>query len=348
MATPLVGIREAEVSAWMTTNVGTTAPLRFELVAGGRSNLTYKVLDGAGRAYALRRPPVSHLLPTAHDMAREHRIISTLYPAGVPLPRPLGLCFDVDVNDQPFYVMEFVEGIILRDRNTAETYFSTEERGAISRALTTNLAALHDVDVDQVGLGQLARHDQYLERQLRRWTEQFRQSSELDSEATRLTESLSRSFAATIPRQQRTSVVHGDFRLDNVVLRSDTSVQAILDWEICTLGDPIADLGVLLMYWTEASDDAGALSEFAPTTAEGFITRDEVLASYALHSTLDLSEIAYYQAFGFWKLACILQGVYSRYQGGASAGDESSVSDFPDRILRLSQTAQALFEGRKR
>src|SRR5580700_10719849 len=171
----VVGIDEANVSTWMSEHVKAVAPLTYDLIAGGRSNLTYRVVDADGTAFALRRPPTSHVLPTAHDMVREFTVISALYPLGVPVAEPLGLCVDDEVNERPFYVMEFVDGAILRDRTQAETEFDEATRGVIGDHLAATLAQLHDVDVESAGLGDLARHDGYIERQLRRWRSQYEQ-----------------------------------------------------------------------------------------------------------------------------------------------------------------------------
>ena len=340
----VVGIDEANVSAWMSENVHAVAPLEFDLIAGGRSNLTYRVTDAAGTTFALRRPPTSHVLPTAHDMVREHTIISALYPLGIPVARPLGLCVDPEVNERPFYVMEFVDGAILRDRVQAETTFDEATRGVIGDHLAATLAQLHDVDVDEAGLGELARHDGYIERQLRRWRTQYEQMHVQGVDHGGLIEAVGDELNAQIPTQQRVSVVHGDYRLDNTVLDDGGRVRAILDWEICTLGDPIADLGLLMVYWAEPNDPTASLLGVAPTTAKGFATRDQLLAAYASHSSLDLSHVAYYQAFGYWKLACILQGVFARYSAGAAGGDQGSVTEYPAHILMLAQSAKMTLE----
>jgi aminoglycoside phosphotransferase (APT) family kinase protein len=342
----VTGVREDTVTAWMVEHVGATAPLRFDLVAGGRSNLTFLVTDAGGRRYALRRPPTSHVLPTAHDMVREHTVISALYPLGVPVPEPLGLCTDEGVNERPFYVMQFVDGVILRDRAQAEANFDVATRGAIGDNLAATLAQLHDIDVERAGLGDLARHEGYIERQLRRWRTQYDQMGVEGVDYGGLVEAVGDQLAAHIPPQQRVAVVHGDYRLDNTVLTEDGRVRAILDWEICTLGDPLADLGMLLVYWAEPSDDMAPLLGFAPTTAPGFATRDQVLKAYASHSSLDVSGVAYYQAFGYWKLACIMQGVFARYSAGATAGDQGSVSEFPTHIAMLAETAKQTLEHR--
>ncbi|HEV3267557.1 MAG TPA: phosphotransferase family protein, partial [Acidimicrobiales bacterium] len=334
----VTGVNEVNVTSWMVQNVGAVAPLDFELIAGGRSNLTFRVTDAAGSAFALRRPPTSHVLPTAHDMVREHTIISALFPQGIPVARPLGLCTDPEVNERPFYVMEFVDGAILRDRAQAEAAFPVETRASIGDHLAATLAQLHEVDVDGAGLGDLARHDGYIERQLRRWRGQYEQMRVEGVDHATVVEEVGDELARTIPVQQRVAVVHGDYRLDNTVLDHEGKVRAILDWEICTLGDPMADLGVLLCYWSEAGDVTAALLGAAPTTAPGFATRDQVLNAYARHTSLDVSQVHYYQAFGYWKLACILQGVFARYRAGATAGDQGSVDEFPAHIAMLAET----------
>jgi aminoglycoside phosphotransferase (APT) family kinase protein len=338
------GINEANVTSWMAEHIGAEAPLSFELVAGGRSNLTFRVTDNAGTQFALRRPPTSHVLPTAHDMVREHTVISALHPMGVPVPTPLGICTDLEVNEQPFYVMEFVDGAILRDRDEAEAAFDMTIRRQIGDNLAQTLAQLHEVDVHEAGLDDLARHDGYIERQLRRWRSQYEQMQVDGVDHGGLIEAVGDQLAATIPAQQRVTVVHGDYRLDNTVLDERGHVKAILDWEICTLGDPMADLGLLLDYWAEPDDEMAPLLGSPPTTASGFATRNQVLEAYARCSSLDVSQINYYQSFGYWKLACIMQGVFARYSAGATAGDQGSVLEYPTHIAMLAQTAKQILE----
>jgi aminoglycoside phosphotransferase (APT) family kinase protein len=340
------GIDAEHVSAWFAEHIdGVTLPLTFSLIAGGRSNLTFRVEDAAGQAYCLRRPPVSHVLPTAHDMVREHRLMTALGPTKVPVPQTLGLCTEEAVNGQPFYVMEFVEGHILRDAATAEAAFDERGRAEIGNHLADTLAALHGVDVDAVGLGDLGRRDGYIGRQLRRWIEQYRKMATPGVESGDLVESVGAALSASIPPQASTTIVHGDYRLDNVVLDNAGDVRAILDWEICTLGDPMADIGLLMVYWTEADDEFSVLG-VAPTTAPGFAPRSSVLERYAAASGRDVSAIGYYEAFGYWKLACILQGVYARYVAGAGAGDPTSVDEFPLVVRRLAEMAARSLESR--
>jgi len=339
------GIHAANVAGWFAAHVpGISLPLTFTLIAGGRSNLTFRVEDAGGRAWALRRPPIHHVLPTAHDMVREHRLMHALGPAGIPVPRTVGLCTDEAVNERPFFVMEFVEGHIVRSAPEAEKAFDEKTRRAVGDHMADTLAALHDVDPDAVGLGDLGRHEGYIERQLKRWRGQYEQMQVEGIDHGDLVERVSDELSRRVPVQQRTSVVHGDYRMDNVVLSDDGAVRAILDWEICTLGDPLADIGLLMVYWAEPSDSMAVLG-LSPTTAPGFSSRAQVMERYAAASDLDLSGIGYYTAFGYWKLACILQGVYARYVAGAGAGDQGSVSGYPDQVARLAEMAAEALEA---
>jgi aminoglycoside phosphotransferase (APT) family kinase protein len=319
-------------------------PLTFTLIAGGRSNLTFRVDDAGGHKWALRRPPLHHVLPTAHDMSREYRLMHCLHPAGIPVPVTVGLCTDEAVNERPFYVMAFVEGHIVRTATEAEAAFDEAARHGVGDHMADTLAALHDVDPDAVGLGDLGRHEGYIERQLKRWRGQYEQMQVEGVDHDGLVDRVSDDLARRIPKQQRTSVVHGDYRMDNVVLADDGSVRAILDWEICTLGDPLADLGLLMVYWTDPTDQTAVLG-LSPTTAKGFATRAEVLERYGSASDLDISGVGYYVAFGYWKLGCILQGVYARYVAGAGAGDKGSVDSFPAQIGRLFEMAAEALES---
>jgi len=338
------GIHQDHVTEWMAAQLPELrAPLTFTLIAGGRSNLTYRVEDAEGRAWALRRPPLHHVLPTAHDMSREYRLMHSLGPAGIPVPVTIGLCTDESVNERPFYVMEFVDGHILRSAPEAEAAFDEATRRAVGDNMADTLAALHAVDPDAVGLGDLGRHEGYIERQLKRWRGQYDQMQVEGVEHGDLVDRVSDDLARRIPKQQRTSVVHGDYRMDNVVLADDGTVRAILDWEICTLGDPLADLGLLMVYWADPGDSTAVLG-LSPTTAPGFSTRAEVMERYGSVSDLDISGIGYYTAFGYWKLGCILQGVYARYVAGAGAGDQGSVDGYPTQISRLFEMAAEALE----
>ena len=308
------GIHLHTVTAWLEANVdGARGPFRFDVIAGGHSNLTYAVTGADGARFVLRRPPLGHRLASAHDMGREHRIISALQPTDVPVAPALGFCDDPAVNDLPFYVMGFVEGHVLRDREAAEATLTVEARGAASDAIVDTLGAIHAVDLDAVGLSDLGKHDGYIARQLRRWHGQIEAQRTRDLPEI---DTIHAALSARIPEQGPATIVHGDYRLDNCMLGDDGSIKAVLDWEICTLGDPLADVGLLLAYWSSAGDDAASLLTSA-TLAPGFATRDELLARYGATTGRDLSRIEFYVSFAYWKLACILEGVYSRYLGGA-------------------------------
>lgn len=338
-AAAVEGINAEPVQHWFAEHVAEAKPpLDFSLIAGGRSNLTYQVTDANRVRFALRRPPLSHVLPTAHDMGREYRVITALGPTTVPVPHTVGLCVDPEVNGAPFYVMEFVDGYILRDAAATEAALDERGRARAGRSLAHTLATLHGVDVDAVGLSDFAKRQGYIERQLRRWYEQFRNSQVDGVDTGTVVGEVHDRLAADIPEQQASTIVHGDFRLDNTVLDDDGTVKAVLDWEICTLGDPLADLGLLMVYWTEPGDEA-ALLGVTSTSLSGFPSRSEMCAFYAERSALDLSRLDFYVAFGYWKLACILQGVYARYVGGAAAGDRTSVDGFAHSVVTLAESA---------
>jgi aminoglycoside phosphotransferase (APT) family kinase protein len=329
------GVDVPRVTAWFEEHVtGARGPLSFDLIAGGHSNLTYGVTDAAGRRFVLRRPPLGHVLATAHDMGREHRIISALGPTDVPVAPALGLCTDESVNGAPFYVMDFVDGRVLRDAGAAQA-ISVDARRNASTSIADTLARIHAVDLEAVGLADLGKHDGYIARQLKRWYGQFQQSQ--TREVPRVDE-VHDALAARIPEQGPATIVHGDYRLDNCMTDDEGNVIAVLDWEICTLGDPLADVGLLMVYWTEADDSASMLLT-APTTAEGFLSRKEMLDRYAEASGRDLSQIDFYIAFGYWKLACIVEGVYARYVGGAMGSDASGFEGFATQVERCADAA---------
>ena len=292
------------------------------LIAGGKSNLTFRV-DGAPGSLILRRPPLGHVLPTAHDMVREHTVMSALADTAVPVPRMLHLCTDPEVLGQPFYVMERVEGHVCREALPAGYADAPAQRRAIGEGLVEVLAALHEVDPAAVGLAEFGRPDGYLERQVRRWVKQW--------DATRIDghdalDALAADLAAAVPTTQRHTVVHGDYRLDNTILDPGRPgrIAAVLDWEMSTLGDPLADLGILLGYWSQA-DDAGARTAAtvvpAATVLEGFPTREEVASLYAARTGLDLAPLPWYAAFAAFKLAVVCAGIVARVRGGAMLGD---------------------------
>jgi aminoglycoside phosphotransferase (APT) family kinase protein len=338
------GIEVPKVSEWLAGNIpGAAPPFSFTLIAGGHSNLTYRVQGASGAPVVLRRPPLGHVLATAHDMGREHRIISALGPTPVPVPPALGYCDDPDVNGAPFYVMGYVEGLVLRDRDQVEASLPIEARAAAGESIVETLAAIHAVDPVAVGLGDLGRHEGYIARQLKRWYGQWNQSKTRELPEV---DAVHDELSARIPEQGPACIVHGDYRLDNTMLGPDGQVRAVLDWEICTLGDPLADVGMLYVYWTGPGDRETAWAGTA-TTAPGFPDRDDMMARYAKLAGRDLSDLSFYVAFAFWKLACILEGVYARYLGGAmGAGrDPAEYAPFKVQVERAAEQAALHLRG---
>jgi aminoglycoside phosphotransferase (APT) family kinase protein len=334
--TDIRGVDVPRVTEWLEANVeGAQGPFTFELIAGGHSNLTYGVTGADGTRLVLRRPPLGHVLATAHDMGREHKIISALGPTDVPVAPALGLCTDDEVNGAPFYVMAFVDGLVLRDQ-AAATSISVEARRNASCSIADTMAKIHAVDPDAVGLGDLGKKEDYIPRQLKRWYGQWEKSK---TRELPLVDQIHDALLDKVPEQGTAAIVHGDYRLDNCMTDTDGNVVAVLDWEICTLGDPLADVGLLMVYWTEA-DDTHSMLLTAPTAQEGFLSRKEVLDRYAEQSDRDLSQVDYYIAFGYWKLACIVEGVYARYIGGAmGSNDPKAFEGFKVQVERCAEQA---------
>jgi aminoglycoside phosphotransferase (APT) family kinase protein len=331
------GVQVAAVTEWFRAHVPEARPpLRFDVIAGGHSNLTYRVTDSAGMCFVLRRPPLGHVLASAHDMSREHRIIHALAGSAVPVAPALGYCDDPAVNGAPFYVMRFVDGHVIRDRAAAETLLSPAARHRTAESLVDTMAAIHAVGLRAVGLDTLGKHDGYIARQLKRWYGQWNQQK---TRELPLVDQVHDALVARIPEQGPATLVHGDYRLDNCMVDQHGSVIAVLDWEICTLGDPLADLGMLQVYWTGPDDDASAWTGSA-TTAPGFPNRSYLVQRYADVSGRDVAQLPFYVAFAYWKLACILEGVYARYLGGA-LGERSAdeLAPFEQQVRAAAQRA---------
>ena len=377
----------ARLAGWLNDHV-TGAPVELtdiQLIAGGRSNLTYRLTisrasrasrapeasgasgaaEGSGAAGAsggsgaadsrllvLRRPPLGHVLPTAHDMSREFRVLSALADTPVPVAPLVAACTDNEVIGAPFYVMEYVPGVVLRTR--ADTRELTEAQAAdLSRCLADMMAAIHGVDVAAVGLGDLGRGAGYLPRQLDRWQRQWELSATREMPGyAQLVERLT----AALPAEGDVTLVHGDFRLDNVLvtLSPRPRITAVVDWEMATLGDPLADLGLTLVYWTEDGEEGWLTPAGAPagsrgvstdaTASPGFWTRAEFAAEYARLTGRDVSRIGYYVAFGYFKLAVVLEGIHARYQQGKTVGEGFEQEGFavPLLIARAHQVLDGL------
>ncbi len=330
------GIDREPVEDWFRGYIdGAEPPLEFRLISGGRSNLTYGVTDTGGSRWVRRRPPMGKTLGSAHDMGREHKVVSALAPTDVPVAPIAGFCQDESVNGAPFYVMEYVDGPILRAKPDADA-FGEDDRRAIGERVVDTLVKIHEVEPDAVGLGDLGKKTDYVARTLHRWSGQWEKSK---TREIPLVEELHERLAKRIPEQGPAAIVHGDYRLDNMILTPAGEVAAVVDWELCTLGDPLADVGLLLVYWGEEGDDLIPLMEPA-TMAPGFLSRDEVRERYAERSGRDLSQIDYYVALGLWKLAIILEGVYARYaagQYGKSAEQDEGLKQFARTVERLAE-----------
>ena len=287
--------------------------LTADVVEGGRSNLTYVVGDGRSR-WVVRRPPLGHVLPTAHDMAREFRVISGLRDTAVPVPEALLLCEDPGVLGANFYVMGFVEGTPYRTADELTELGETRTR-AIAEALVDTLVDLHAVDPASAGLADFGRPEGFLERQLRRWKKQLDGSRSRDLPGI---EELHDRLAASVPESGRPAIIHGDYRLDNVLVDGEDRISAVLDWEMSTLGDPLTDLALLVAY---AERDKVSLQFVSnASSAPGYPSTDEVVARYAERSGRDVSQLGWYVSFAFFKLAVILEGIYYRFSKGQTVG----------------------------
>jgi len=333
------GVNTESVTAWLQARIpGLAPPLEFTLIAGGHSNLTYRFVDQSGAAYVLRRPPLGHVLESAHDMGREHRIISALAESAVPVAPTFGLCEDREVNGAPFYVMGFVAGVVLHDAAAAAKLPETE-RAALGLHVIDVLASLHNLDPDAVGLGDLGRKEAYLARQLKRWIKQWEASKTHEIPEM---EETARLLEARMPEQIGASIVHGDYRLGNMMV-GDGRIRAVLDWELCTLGDPLADVGYLLNAWQEPGEPG---AELTPTGVGGFPGRAELCARYAALTRRDLAGINYYRAFSHWRLAAIGQGVYKRYLVGAMGENRGmDLDSYRNSVQTRAAAALALLTG---
>jgi aminoglycoside phosphotransferase (APT) family kinase protein len=315
------GIDGPKLARWLSANgIASDEPTGIVLIAGGRSNLTYRV-DLGGTRLVLRRPPLGHVLPTAHDMSREFRVLTALDGTGIPVPSPVAICADADVIGAPFYLMEYVDGVVLRTREDGEQLTPAQAR-QLSDRLIEMLAAIHGVDIAGAGLAGFGRPEGYLARQLSRWQRQWELSNTREMPGyDRLVERL----AAGLPADGDHALVHGDFRLDNMLVRlsEHPAVAAVVDWEMSTLGDPLADLGLTLVYWADPDDAQwGDISIGATVTGmPGFLTRAQLADRYAELTGRDLSGIGYYMAFGCFKLAVVLEGIHARFLQHKTVGE---------------------------
>ena len=324
----------ARLSEWMRTHVeGFEGPLTYAKFAGGQSNPTYKLMTPA-RDYVLRRKPMGELLPSAHQVDREHRVMAALHPTGFPVPRQYGLCQDDDVIGSAFYVMEMVDGRTIWDGGMPD--LPPEQRRDHYHAMIDTLADLHNTDHEAIGLGDFGRPGNYFERQVSRWTKQYRGA---ETEHMPAMESLIDWLGRTVPEQTRTSIVHGDYRVDNMKFAPGTEprVAAVLDWELCTLGDPTADLTYYLMSWVTVPEGrSGVMGLTGPET--GIPTLEEMVARYCARTGRDgLPQLDWYFAFNLFRLASIVQGIKKRFLIGTASN--AKAEETSARVPMLAEAA---------
>jgi len=311
----VVGVDVPTIEAWLTGVAEITPPIVWERLPGGHSNLTYLLSDAAGREIVIRRPPRGELLPKAHDMWREYRIIDGLWPTAVPVAEPIAFCDDRGVCETHFYVMGKVEGEALYSGDVVAGWLDEPARRRAGEEFVDVLAALHSIDPADVGLAELGRPDGYVTRQLKTWYGSWNASIEYARHDEPRVHELHALLSSHIPEQGPGRVVHGDYGPHNSLFARSGELTAVLDWEIATLGDPLADFAYSLNAWVEPGD-AGVYGSDPPTALPGFPSRDELSARYAAATGADLSQLAFYRSFNSFKTACILHGVYARYQAG--------------------------------
>nr|WP_083837263.1 phosphotransferase family protein [Gordonia effusa] len=304
----------------------------------GASGATGSVTGASGATtLVLRRPPQGHLLASAHDVSREARIMSALGPSAVPVPRIVGVCDDAAVAPVPLVVMENVDGLVLDSIEVAEG-LSEQTRHRVGVNMIEALAAIHDVDLDEVGLSDLASHKPYAQRQLKRWTAQLAASKTRDIPAL---DDLTAKLTANIPEHQSISLVHGDFHIRNVIVGGEEGeIRAVLDWELSTLGDPLADMGSMLAYWTEAGEE---LLGPSADTLPGFPNRAELSKLYLDATGRSPESLLYWHCLGLWKLAIIAEGVLRRVTDVAENAAQAGVptADLVDRVVERARAVAA-------
>ena len=340
MAQDLPGVDLGALAAWLDgVRPGLRAgPLDGEVIAGGKSNLTYRITDRAS-TWALRRPPLAHVLPTAHDMVREYRVISALTATPVAVPLAIALCQDDAVLGAPFYLMGFVDGVVL-DEPALLRGLSADDARRSCELLMDTLVELHEVEPAAVGLADFGRPEGFLGRQVRRWHQQWQASEtrpldELAATVEKLT--------AAVPEQSAPAIVHGDYRLTNVMFAPAIDrIAAVVDWEMATLGDPLTDLGLLIVYQDLAQQGDTVMPQMLPE--RGFLTSEQMIARYAARSPRDLTQLNWYIGFGYFKLAVVAEGIHHRYLAGKTVGE--GFSHFGAAVPVLLQAALAALADR--
>lgn len=330
----------AALSAYLEAELGPGGDLGVEQFPGGHSNLTYLVRWG-GAEYVLRRPPFGSKVASAHDMGREHRILSRLGPAWAPAPTPVAFCDDEAVLGAPFYLMQRLRGVVLRKQLPAGLALDEDTARAVSASLVDTLVELHDLDYAAIGLGDLGKPEGYVRRQVEGWTRRYAGSRTDDIPVV---DEVARWLAAHLPESGAPALIHNDFKLDNLVLDPDQlpRVVGVLDWEMSTVGDPLMDLGTALCYWVETSDPQPLqMARFGPTTEAGMMTRREVADRYAERSGRDLDQVVFYYAFGLFKTAVVAQQIYYRFHQGHTSDPRFASFLYAVRVL-AEQAASAI------
>ena len=324
------------VRNYISSSVSLNKNFSFEQFKVGRSNITYKINDEKN-VYVLRRPPFGEKLESAHNMQREYKILEELHKNQIKVPEPILLCTNRKISDEDFYIMEYIEGETISDNIIASKYLPDEKK-SITTSFIKSLAELHDFDVLNSALSDLGKHEKYVERQINRWNKQFNSQKIREiNDLTVATEILSE----TIPSQQKISIVHGDYRLDNVRIQNN-KVAAILDWELCTIGDPLADLGTIIASWSN-SEEKDTPFIYSPSLSDGFLTRSEILSLYEDQTSLNLNDIEFYVRLSFWKHAMIMEGVYVRYSlGYYGEVDKKDIDAFAKSTITFAKKASTI------
>ena len=322
-----------KLKKYISSVVDISEDFNFEQFKVGRSNITFKIFDDTN-SFVLRRPPFGLKLESAHNMGREYKILKVLSENGLRVPKPMYLYNKKELSVDDFYIMEFIEGETIANNQIADA-FNEIQKKTITESFIKVLSEIHNFDVISSELNDLGKHEDYVERQINRWNKQFqsqkvREIKELES-ATKL-------LLDNIPSQQTVGIVHGDYRLDNVRVK-DNQVAAVLDWELCTLGDPLADMGTVIASWnTKQEKDSPFI--YSPTLSGGFPTRKDVMELYLNNSNLDLSDIEFYARLSFWKHAMIMEGVYIRYSMGSyGKTNENEIESFKNSTIKFANKA---------
>ena len=339
MSEPLRGLDVDAVGRWMIDRVdGCVGPLAFSLIAGGHSNLTYGASDAAGPEYVVRRGPLGHSGGGAHDMGREHRVIAALAGTPVPVPQALALCHDATVNGGSFYVMSRVEGAVVDNPAAADAHLpDVAARRRAGEQIVDVMADVHRVDIDAVGLGDAAKREDFLARQITRFRAMWQHNATRELPAV---DSLADRLARLAPPQRYTGIVHGDYRLGNVMVATDGTLAAVLDWELWTLGDALADLGFILNNWYEPDDPTPLIFiERPPTVTGNFGSRADVIERYATRTGFDVSAVDSYRGFQHWRMAVLAEGVKKRYETAQMANADIDMAHLDRRVIDLVELA---------